>query len=121
MIVTKTWFDWVAKRNDPPLPLPPGPKGLPLLGNLADLPIGTAPEFQHWLKHKYEYEPISSVTVLGQTMVLIHDKELAHELLVERANIHSGRPKLKFGFEMVGWNNTMAVKQCNSIFKLYRK
>jgi cytochrome P450 len=119
VIITKTLFDWATKRKS--LPLPPGPKGLPLLGNLTDLPTGTAPEFQHWLKHKDVYGPISSITVLGQTMILIHDRKLAHELLVERANIHSGRPKLKFGFEMVGWNQTMAGQQCNSTFKLYRK
>ncbi|KER00066.1 hypothetical protein AUEXF2481DRAFT_31 [Aureobasidium subglaciale EXF-2481] len=86
-----------------------------------DLPAGSTPEYQHWLTHKDVYGPISSITVLGQTMVLIHDRKQAHELLVERANIHSGRPKLKFGFDMVGWNNTMAGLQCNSIFKLYRK
>ena len=117
VIITKTLFDRITRKTS--LPLPPGPKGLPLLGNLTDLPTGTAPEYKHWLKHKDEYGPISSVTVLGQTMILIHDQKLAHELLVERANIHSGRPKLKFGFEMVGWNKPMAGQQCNATFKLY--
>ncbi|KAI4727065.1 hypothetical protein E4T49_05178 [Aureobasidium sp. EXF-10728] len=119
LILAKALYDWSRKRNS--LPLPPGPKGLPLLGNLTDLPAGNVPEFQHWLTHKDAYGPISSVTVLGQTMILIHDAKIAHELLVERANIHSGRPKLKFGFDMVGWNKPMAGQQCDSVFKLYRK
>ncbi|KAG9599913.1 putative cytochrome P450, partial [Aureobasidium melanogenum] len=119
LVLTKALYDWSRKRNN--LPLPPGPRGLPLLGNLTDLPTGSVPEFQHWIKHKDVYGPISSVTVLGQTMILIHDAKIAHELLVERANLHSGRPKLKFGFDLVGWNRVMAGKQCNATFKLYRR
>lgn len=82
------------------LPLPPGPKGLPSLGNINDLPPAGMPEFQHWYKHKDRYGPVSSVTVLGQTIVLIHSKTVAFELMEKRANAHSGRPSMKFAFDM---------------------
>lgn len=36
-------------------PLPPGPKGLPLVGNLSDLPKPGVLEAHHWLKHKELY------------------------------------------------------------------
>ena len=36
-------------------PLPPGPKGLPLVGNVRDLPPAGKPEWEHWLKHKDLY------------------------------------------------------------------
>lgn len=35
--------------------LPPGPKGLPIIGNLLDLPAAGTQEWQHWLKHKDLY------------------------------------------------------------------
>jgi len=95
-ILKKLYLD----RKSNALPLPPGPKGLPLLGNVNDLPPPGAPEYQHWLKHKDQYGPISSVTVLGQTLIILHDKQAAFELMERRANIHSGRPKMKFGFDM---------------------
>jgi hypothetical protein len=51
-------------------PVPPGPKGLPLLGNIKDLPPPDKPEYEHWFKHKTTYGPISSVEVLGQTIII---------------------------------------------------
>jgi hypothetical protein len=36
-------------------PLPPGPKGKPIVGNLRDLPGPGTQEWQHWLKHKDLY------------------------------------------------------------------
>jgi len=46
------------------LPRPPGPKDLPLVGNIADLPQKGCLEWQHWIKHKDLYSPISSINVL---------------------------------------------------------
>ncbi|PQE16147.1 cytochrome P450 oxidoreductase protein [Rutstroemia sp. NJR-2017a BVV2] len=87
-------------RRKSEVPLPPGPKSLPLIGNINDLPPSGSVEFKHWLKHKDCYGPISSVTVLGQTIIILHGREIASELMEKRANIHSGRPKMKFGFDM---------------------
>ena len=88
------------RRKASSAPLPPGPRGLPILGNINDLPPPGKPEYQHWLHHKDAYGPISSVTVLGQTIIIIHDKEMALELLEKRGSIHSGRPFQKFGGDM---------------------
>ena len=35
--------------------LPPGPKRLPVLGNIFDLPPAGVREWEHWLKHKDLY------------------------------------------------------------------
>ena len=36
-------------------PLPPGPKGFPILGNINDMPKSSVPEWEHWLQHKDLY------------------------------------------------------------------
>lgn len=36
-------------------PLPPGPKGIPILGNVNDLPKPGELEWHHWLQHKEIY------------------------------------------------------------------
>jgi hypothetical protein len=103
------------------LPLPPGPKGLPILGNINDLPKSGALEWHHWLTHKDLYGPISSITVLGQTFVVLNDADIALELLRDRAVVHSGRPIMIYGGEMIGWKNLLALLQPNELFKVYRK
>lgn len=93
-------FKYSPGRKPKSPPLPPGPKGLPFVGNVSDLPPPGVPEYQHWLQHKERYGLLSSITVLGQTMIIIHDKEAAFELMEKRAQKHSGRPSMKFGMEM---------------------
>ncbi|RDW63545.1 O-methylsterigmatocystin oxidoreductase-2 [Coleophoma cylindrospora] len=117
-IFKSVFFD--KKKKNAAL-LPPGPSGLPFVGNIADLPPAGIPEYQHWLKHKDLYGPISSVTVLGQTMIIIHDKDLALELMEKRSAIYSSRPRMVFAFEMCGWINTISSQPNNSRHRLYRK
>lgn len=82
------------------LPLPPGPKPWPILGNITDMPPKGQVEWRHWIKHKDRYGPISSVTALGQTIVLLHNKQSALELMEKRATTHSGRPTSTFALKM---------------------
>ncbi|KAI8628042.1 cytochrome P450 oxidoreductase OrdA-like protein [Xylariaceae sp. FL1651] len=102
-------------------PLPPGPKGLPLVGNVADLPSGRIPEWEHWLRHRDLYGPISSVTALGTTIIILHSQELALALLEKRSSIYSSRTRLVFGGEMVGWGNTLPLQQYGKRFRAMRK
>ncbi|KAL5375290.1 hypothetical protein DPSP01_011300 [Paraphaeosphaeria sporulosa] len=94
---------------------------MPLLGNIRDLPPPGKLEYTHWLELKNIYGPISSITVLGQTLVFIHDKNIADELLNKRSAIYSGRPRLRFGLDMVGWIDAMSSLQNNALHRLYRK
>lgn len=86
------------RRNE--RPLPPGPKGVPILGNVNDMPKPGVLECHHWLQHKDLYGPISSVTVLGQTFVIINDSQIAFELMRDRSAIHSSRPHQVFSGDM---------------------
>lgn len=82
------------------LPKPPGPKGLPLIGNALDIPAGDQKQWLHWQTHKSLYGPISSVTALGQTVVILNDYDLAMDLLEKRSGEFSDRPVLPFGGQM---------------------
>ncbi|KAJ5766545.1 uncharacterized protein N7511_004161 [Penicillium nucicola] len=127
-------------RKRPPGPLPPGPRPKPIVGNIADLPPPGTQDWMHWLKHKDLYGPISSITVMGQTIVILNDANVALELLSKRSAIYSSRPNLVFASEMydqdtlinimlyklanthrVGWEHILAMQPYSARFRTYRK
>ncbi|KAJ0268694.1 hypothetical protein CBS470a_013809 [Colletotrichum nupharicola] len=83
-----------ARKNANRPPLPPDPKGLPLVGNIRDLPQPTEFAARFWLKHKDLYGPISSVQVLGKTLIIINDAQVASEMLDKRSSEFSSRPTI---------------------------
>jgi hypothetical protein len=100
---------------------PPGPKPVPLLGNVADFPPDGVPEHLHWLKHKDIYGPISSVTVLGMTLVLVHDRDVARDLLERLASKTSGRPSMVMANKLCGYEAITICQSYTPTFRRYRK
>lgn len=75
--------------------LPPGPKPLPLIGNILDMPSPHHP-WLHWSKHRALYGPISSVSMFGHHFIIVNDQDCARELLERRSEIYSERPDFPF-------------------------
>lgn len=99
LLVVKSLASLVLSRKSSRVyKLPPGPKPLPLVGNLLDLPKDH--DWVHWAKHKEVYGPISSVTVFDQTIIILNDVQAAIDLFEKRSNIYSDRPILTFAGEM---------------------
>ncbi|KAK7446343.1 hypothetical protein VKT23_014549 [Stygiomarasmius scandens] len=71
---------------------PPGPSGIPILGNALQLPI----RLQHLqlAKWKETYGPIFSLNLAGQPAIVIGSHQVAIDLLNKRADIYSDRPRL---------------------------
>ncbi|KJZ70820.1 hypothetical protein HIM_09779 [Hirsutella minnesotensis 3608] len=111
---------WQNSRKTARSPLPPGPKPLPIVGNIMDLPPQGVPEFEHWLKHKDAYGPISSVSVLGQTLIILHDKQAALDLLQKRSRICSGRPGTEFA-KLCGYGKWVVLQQDDEYLRRCRK
>ncbi|PKY03509.1 cytochrome P450 [Aspergillus campestris IBT 28561] len=102
-------------------PLPPGPKGKFLIGNLGDLPPPGTKDWEHWAKFKESYGPISSITILGQTIVIINDARTAFDLMEKRSAIYSSRPRMTFAGELIGWDDITGMQPYSDSFRTYRK
>ncbi|KAG5967829.1 hypothetical protein E4U56_000649 [Claviceps arundinis] len=102
------------------LRLPPGPKGLPIVGNVFDLPPEGIPEYEHWLKLKDVYGPISSMSVLGTTLVILHSHEAVQELLVKKSTRTSARPAFYFS-NMCGLGNLTPLLTSGPVHRQHHK
>lgn len=101
--------------------LPPGPKPLPLVGNLRDLPSGKTPEYQHWLKFKDIYNPFTHLSVFGQSLIIIHDRDVAHELFEKVSTKTSGRPSFPMASKLCGYERFLSLHQYDNTFRQHRK
>jgi len=75
----------------------------------------------HWAKHKKLYGPISSVSALGQDIIILNDREVAIELLEKRSGIYSDRPALTFAGDMIGWKYTLGLMRYGDSMRIQRK
>ena len=108
---------WRAARARPPLP--PGPRGLPLIGNLLDMP--SEQEWRTFARWGDQYGGLSSVTILGQTLVIVNDPKIATDLLDKRSSTFSDRPVMQMGGELVGWRNTLVLLPYGDRFRRFRR
>ncbi|KIJ14474.1 hypothetical protein PAXINDRAFT_24300, partial [Paxillus involutus ATCC 200175] len=85
-----------ARRNG--LPLPPGPRGLPLIGSVFDLNMA-APwlTYEQWGK---QYGDLVYSRMLGREFIIINNARVAHDLLDQRATIYSDRPHISMNKDL---------------------
>lgn len=84
------WLSW-RRRNPAGLPMPPGPKGYPIIGNVLDMPQkATWLTFREWAK---QYGDIVSVDILGTKVVIMNTAKPAYDTFEKRGAIYSDRPR----------------------------
>ncbi|KAF7360816.1 hypothetical protein MSAN_01110600 [Mycena sanguinolenta] len=101
------------------LPLPPGPRGWPLIGNSFDIPTHTV--WQSFAQMGEKWGDLLSLTTLGKTIIIINSVEVAEDLLESRGSNFSGRPFLQMGGELVGFRNAITFSQYGDRVRKERK
>ncbi|KAH6919268.1 cytochrome P450 [Coprinopsis sp. MPI-PUGE-AT-0042] len=100
------------------LPLPPGPKGLPVIGNLLDIPQDKPwLVYNEWAK---KYGDVMYFHALGQKFVVLNSLEAVNDLLNARAANYSDRVQSAI-IDMSGAEWTFVVKQHDDEWREHRR
>ncbi|KAI0043715.1 cytochrome P450 [Auriscalpium vulgare] len=83
------------------LPLPPGPRPLPFLGNVLDMP--RKHEWKTFTRWREVYGDVTYVTIFGRPMVFLSSAEAASDLLDKRSARYSDRPSFPLT-DLIGHN-----------------
>jgi len=101
------------------LPLPPGPPGLPIIGNALQMPIEHEwLTFTQWAK---TYGKIMHMTVLGRSIVVLSSPDAIFELLDKRSSIYSDRAFVPMAGELVGLSKFISLEPYSNRHREGRK
>ncbi|EIN08237.1 cytochrome P450 [Punctularia strigosozonata HHB-11173 SS5] len=102
-----------------PAPYPPGPKGLPVIGNVHQFP--KEQEWKTFYQWSEQYGDMTMVNLLGQRMLIINSAKVAVELLDKKSSIYSDRPVMEMCAELVGWKQALALVPYGERFRDLRR
>ncbi|KAE9398795.1 cytochrome P450 [Gymnopus androsaceus JB14] len=107
----------LMRRRQPPLP--PGPRGWPLIGNITDFP--TSCEWEVFTKWGEKWGDLLSVSVFGTTFVVINSYERCQEMLEKKSNVYSDRPYIPMATELSEMRDLMGLLPYDNRLKSYRR
>ncbi|KAJ7102950.1 cytochrome P450 [Mycena crocata] len=83
---------YYARTKKSVAPLPPGPRGVPIFGNITDLPQSQPwLTFSQWAKI---HGLIVHLRVLGTSIIVLNDVNYAAQMLDKKSRIYSNRPNV---------------------------
>ncbi|KAJ7167245.1 cytochrome P450 [Mycena crocata] len=98
------WYGFRWRTSNSKLPLPPGPRKLPLVGNLFSMPSSF--EWKTYLTWSRRYGPdIIHLDVAGTSMIVLSSWEATVTLLDKRSSIYSDRSSRPMLLDLMGWGD----------------
>ncbi|KAF7291950.1 Cytochrome P450 [Mycena indigotica] len=99
---------------------PPGPRGLPIIGNKHQIPKDR--QWLQWAEWAKRYGDIIQISILGHPVIILSSYKAATDLLETRGNIYSDRPTAPMAGELVGWARGLGYTQTsNPRFREFRR
>ncbi|KAE9388468.1 cytochrome P450 [Gymnopus androsaceus JB14] len=97
---------WI--RSQTPFPLPPGPKGWPIVGNIFDVPKDKQLHIAYMEMGRKYGNDLLYLNMAGTSLLILNSEEVANDLFVERSTLYSNRPDFPMLFlceDEAGWTH----------------
>ncbi|KAJ3757779.1 cytochrome P450 [Lentinula raphanica] len=111
----------VLRRQHGRYPLPPGPKKLPIVENLFNMPRNGVIWLEYAALCQQYKSDIIHLSALGNSIVIVNTAKIANDLLDKRSSIYSSRPSSMMLGKLVGWETVFAFRSNDSSWKEQRK
>ncbi|TBU46186.1 cytochrome P450 [Dichomitus squalens] len=99
--------------------MPPGPRGLPFIGNKHQVPqIKPWRQFAEWNKH---YGPVVSLYLGSTPVIVLGTAQAAWDLLEKRSDIYSSRPRFVVAGEILSDNKRGLMLPNGEPWRRWRK
>ncbi|KAJ7138219.1 cytochrome P450 [Mycena epipterygia] len=90
------------------LPLPPGPRKMPIVGNIFDLPLVCEWEtYQDWSRQCNS--DIIQLDLAGKFVIVLSSLEATEDLLEKRSSIYSDRSPMPMLNDLMGWTFSLPI------------
>ncbi|KAF8259329.1 cytochrome P450 [Lactarius quietus] len=100
------------------LQYPPGPRGLPLFGNLFDIPQRAPWEtYTQWGK---QYGDVTSISVLGRLVVFVNSARAAKDLFEQTGTLYMDRPTIPI-IDMMEAHFNLAITRYGHKWRVERR
>lgn len=114
LLIRSLWTKLSNRRK-----LPPGPKGVPLIGNLLHLPKQR--QFEQLYQWSKEYGPIMYFNMAGQPLVVLSSHKVARDLLSLRSSRYSDRPRMVMCGELVAKGMNILMRPYDAAYRLHQR
>ncbi|KAJ7731637.1 cytochrome P450, partial [Mycena metata] len=102
------------------LPLPPGPKKLPIVGNLFDLP--SAFEWKTYMEWSRKYDSdVIHLNLAGQSLVILSSSKATDDLLEKRSSLYSDRSPFPMLVDLMGWDFSLRTCDSHQLRRTHRR
>ncbi|EMD37511.1 hypothetical protein CERSUDRAFT_114152 [Gelatoporia subvermispora B] len=102
------------------LPLPPGPKPLPLIGNTFHVPKSTEHPWRTYAKWAQTHGDVVHIQVLRKHLIVIHSLDGVHDLFDRRSSIYSDR-EITETIKLTGWDWNLGMMNYGQEWRAHRR